>query len=171
MQEVQVKVAFIIGSQSDKKRIPKGFYEMLDAVLTKDGWETHMASAHRHIDPNQDDTLMSLCNDLLDREIRYFIAAAGGGSCGLPGAVSGLVMDRGGVVIGVPLDSEGLQSVIGLPPGIPCACPGVGEWGLLNAAQLACQILAVNSASIQLDLNKFRELKPKRVIRNFEIRP
>jgi phosphoribosylaminoimidazole carboxylase PurE protein len=57
-------------------------------------------------------------------------------------------------VIGVPIDAsplgglDALLSTVQMPPGVPVATVAIGKGGALNAAALACQILALSDEKL-----------------------
>jgi 5-(carboxyamino)imidazole ribonucleotide mutase len=138
-----MKAAIIFGSQSDK-----GVMKKAADVLREAGVEfsAHVLSAHR-------------TPELLSRTIRELEAAgaeviiAGAGlAAHLPGVIASQTLVP---VIGVPIASGGLGgldsllAMVQMPRPIPVATVGVDN--AANAAQLACQILAL----------KYPELKEK----------
>jgi 5-(carboxyamino)imidazole ribonucleotide mutase len=91
------------------------------------------------------------------RGLKVIIAGAGG-SAHLPGMIASLTTLP---VIGVPIESHNLKgmdsllSIVQMPSGIPVACVAIN--GSLNAAILACQILALSSENIASDVADFRK--------------
>jgi phosphoribosylaminoimidazole carboxylase PurE protein len=77
---------------------------------------------------------------------QVFVCAAGM-AAHLAGAVASLTTRP---VIGIPLASgplsgfDALLSTVQMPPGVPVATVAVGPAGALNAAWLACRILALS---------------------------
>ena len=65
-------------------------------------------------------------------------------------------------MIGVPLDSSGLNgvdalySIVQMPAGIPVACVAVGSAGAKNAAYLAAEILGLKYPKILKAYEKYR---------------
>jgi 5-(carboxyamino)imidazole ribonucleotide mutase len=64
-------------------------------------------------------------------------------------------------VIGVPIESRNLKgmdsllSIVQMPSGIPVACVAIN--GSINAAILACQILAISSKRISAAVEAYRK--------------
>jgi phosphoribosylaminoimidazole carboxylase PurE protein len=91
------------------------------------------------------------------RGLKVIIAGAGG-SAHLPGMIASLTTLP---VIGVPIVSHNLNgvdsllSIVQMPSGIPVACVAIN--GSINAAILACQILALGSKGISADVEDYRK--------------
>jgi 5-(carboxyamino)imidazole ribonucleotide mutase len=140
-----MKAAVIFGSQSDKPVMKKAA-----ELLRKMGvdFSVHVLSAHR-----VPELLSKTIKDLETRGIEVIIAGAGL-AAHLPGVIASQTLIP---VIGVPISSgslgglDALLSIVQMPRPIPVATVGVDN--AANAAQLACQILAV----------KYPELKEKLV--------
>ena len=138
-----MKVAIIFGSQSDKPVVKKAA-----DVLHEMGVEfsAHVLSAHR-----VPELLSETLKRLEAEEVEVIIAGAGL-AAHLPGVIASQTLIP---VIGLPISSGGLGgldalfSIVQMPKPIPVATVGVDNGA--NAAQLACQILAV----------KYPELKEK----------
>jgi phosphoribosylaminoimidazole carboxylase PurE protein len=102
------------------------------------------------------------------RGLKVIIAGAGG-SAHLPGMIASLTTLP---VIGVPIVSHNLNgvdsllSIVQMPSGIPVACVAIN--GSINAAILACQILALGSKSISDDVEDYRKDLYHSVIRKRE---
>jgi 5-(carboxyamino)imidazole ribonucleotide mutase len=102
------------------------------------------------------------------RGLKVIIAGAGG-SAHLPGMIASLTTLP---VIGVPIESHNLKgmdsllSIVQMPSGIPVACVAIN--GAINAAILACQILALSSKGISNDVEGFRKNLCKSVIEKRE---
>ena len=84
----------------------------------------------------------------------------------LPGAVAAYTTLP---VIGIPLDSGGLQgldsllSVVQMPPGVPVATVAIGRAGAQNAALLAAQILALGDTRLAEALKKSKRIEAETV--------
>ena len=138
-----MKAAIIFGSQSDKSVMKKAA-----DVLREMGVEfsSHVLSAHRVPE------LLSETLKRLEAEGAEVIIAGAGLAAHLPGVIASQTLVP---VIGVPISSGGLGgldallSIVQMPRPIPVATVGVDN--AANAAQLACQILAL----------KYPELKEK----------
>lgn len=132
-----MQIATVIGSDSDVRLVREsGMHEVFDAVGVS--VPVHVISCHRN--PTE---LDRFCRDV---PVDIYIAAAGL-AAGLPGAITAATSMRR-VVIGVPLDDYGIDSVIRLPGGVPVLTAGVGKAGLRNAAIAACQIAALTDPEI-----------------------
>ena len=138
-----MKVAIIFGSKSDQSVMKKA------ADLFKETgveYSAHVLSAHRVPE------LLSATIKELEAEGVEVIIAGAGLAAHLPGVIASQTLIP---VIGVPVSSGGLGgldallSIVQMPKPIPVAAVGVDN--AANAAQLACQILAL----------KYPELKEK----------
>ena len=140
-----MKAAIIFGSQSDQSVMKKAA-----DVLREMGVEysAHVLSAHRVPE------LLAETLKRLEAEGVELIIAGAGLAAHLPGVIASQTILP---VIGVPVSSGGLGgldallSIVQMPKPIPVATVGVDN--AANAAQLACQILAL----------KYPELKEKLV--------
>jgi len=141
-----MKAAIIFGSQSDKpiaKKAAGVFREMgVD-------FSAHVLSAHR-----VPELLSQTLKNLEDEGTEVIIAAAGL-AAHLPGVIASQTIIP---VIGLPISSGGLGgldallSIVQMPRPIPVATVGIDN--AANAAQLACQILAL----------KYPELRQKLIL-------
>jgi 5-(carboxyamino)imidazole ribonucleotide mutase len=130
-----MKVAIIFGSQSDKPIMKKAA-----EVLREMGVDycARVLSAHRTPE------LLSAALKELESEGVELIIAGAGLAAHLPGVIASQTLLP---VIGVPIASGGLGgmdallSMVQMPRPIPVATVGVDN--AANAAQLACQILAL----------------------------
>jgi phosphoribosylaminoimidazole carboxylase PurE protein len=111
-----------------------------------------IVSAHR-----TPDLMFEYAKTAKRRGLKVIIAGAGG-SAHLPGMIASLTTLP---VIGVPIESHNLNgvdsllSIVQMPSGIPVACVAIN--GSINAAILACQILALGSKSISADVEDYRK--------------
>jgi len=155
----EARIGILMGSNSDFPVMEK-----TGKILKKFGvrFEMHVMSAHRTPELVQD-----YVKNAPQRGIQVFIAAAGG-AAHLAGAVAAHTTHP---VIGVPLNAtslngmDALLSTVQMPPGMPVATVAVGEFGAVNAALLAIQILALNDSKLASDLQSYRE-EMKRKIRD-----
>jgi phosphoribosylamine--glycine ligase len=85
--------------------------------------------------------------DRFCREVPVDVCIAAGLAAGLPGVIAAATSMRR-VIIGVPLDDYGVDSVIRLPAGVPVLTAGVGQAGLRNAAIAAWQAAALADPKI-----------------------
>jgi 5-(carboxyamino)imidazole ribonucleotide mutase len=142
-------VGIIMGSDSDL-RIMNQASEFLDKSHVP--YEIEIVSAHR-----TPELMFDYAKTAEKRGLKVIIAGAGG-SAHLPGMIASLTTLP---VIGVPIEGHNLKgmdsllSIVQMPSGIPVACVAIN--GAINAAILACQILALSSKSIADDVEEFRK--------------
>jgi len=140
-----MKVAIIFGSQSDKPIVKKAADVLREMGVQ---FSAHVLSAHRVPE------LLAETLKQLEAEGTEVIIAGAGLAAHLPGVIASKTLIP---VIGLPISSGGLGgldallSIVQMPKPIPVATVGVDNGA--NAAQLACQILAI----------KYPELKEKLV--------
>jgi len=144
------KIAFLIGSESDKKvvehSVPYFEYFNID-------FEIIVMSAHRNSTNVHEFSTNAKSNG-------YSILVCGAGMAAhLAGAVkSNTVLP----VIGVPLPGgmmdglDSLLSTVQMPKGVPVATVSVGKAGAINAAVLCAEILALNNNNILEKLISFK---------------
>ena len=146
-----------MGSQSDYKTM-----KIIEKTLEKMGvsFETKIISAHRT--PKR---MYEYAKSAERNSIGVIIAGAGG-SAHLPGMIAALTSIP---VLGVPIESKKLKgldsllSIVQMPKGIPVGTLAIGEDGALNAALLACAIIANNNPVVKMKLNKWRLSQTKSV--------
>lgn len=149
-----------MGSDSDLK-IMNQASEFLDKSHVL--YEMEIVSAHR-----TPELMFDYAKTAKKRGLKVIIAGAGG-SAHLPGMIASLTTLP---VIGVPIESHNLKgmdsllSIVQMPSGIPVACVAIN--GAINAAILACQILALSSKSISDDVEDFRKNLYNSVIKKRE---
>lgn len=142
-------VGIIMGSDSDLKVMIQAS-EFLEKNHVP--YEMEIVSAHR-----TPDLMFEYAKTAKRRGIKVIIAGAGG-SAHLPGMIASLTTLP---VIGVPIESHNLNgvdsllSIVQMPSGIPVACVAIN--GSINAAVLACQILALSSKNISADVEDYRK--------------
>jgi 5-(carboxyamino)imidazole ribonucleotide mutase len=144
-----MKVAIIFGSQSDK-----GIMKKAVDVLREMGvdFTAHVLSAHRVPE------LLSATLKNLEADGVEVIIAGAGLAAHLPGVIASQTIIP---VIGVPISSGGLGgldsllSIVQMPKPIPVATVGVDN--AANAAQLACQILALKYPEMKEKLKSARQ--------------
>lgn len=142
-------VGIIMGSDSDLKVMIQA-----SEFLKKNHvpYEMEIVSAHR-----TPDLMFEYAKTAKRRGLKVIIAGAGG-SAHLPGMIASLTTLP---VIGVPIESHNLNgvdsllSIVQMPSGIPVACVAIN--GSINAAVLACQILALSSKNISADVEDYRK--------------
>jgi 5-(carboxyamino)imidazole ribonucleotide mutase len=104
-----------------------------------------------------------------DRGIKVIIAAAGM-AAHLPGVVASMTPLP---IIGVPIKSsiegiDALYAIVQMPPGIPVATVAIN--GALNAAILACQIIAAGDEAVMQQVIDYKaSLKNKIIQANKEL--
>lgn len=149
-----------MGSDSDLK-IMNQASEFLDKCHVL--YEMEIVSAHR-----TPELMFDYAKTAKKRGLKVIIAGAGG-SAHLPGMIASLTTLP---VIGVPIETHNLKgmdsllSIVQMPSGIPVACVAIN--GAINAAILACQILALSSKSISADVEDFRKNLYNSVIKKRE---
>lgn len=142
-------VGIIMGSDSDLKVMIQAS-EFLEKNHVP--YEMEIVSAHR-----TPDLMFEYAKTAKRRGLKIIIAGAGG-SAHLPGMIASLTTLP---VIGVPIVSHNLNgvdsllSIVQMPSGIPVACVAIN--GSINAAILACQILALGSKGISSDVEDYRK--------------
>jgi 5-(carboxyamino)imidazole ribonucleotide mutase len=142
-------VGIIMGSDSDVKVMIQAS-EFLEKNHVP--YEMEIVSAHR-----TPDLMFEYAKTAKRRGLKVIIAGAGG-SAHLPGMIASLTTLP---VIGVPIVSHNLNgvdsllSIVQMPSGIPVACVAIN--GSINAAILACQILALGSKGISADVEDYRK--------------
>jgi len=148
MEVVKMKVAIIMGSDSDLEVVRKGLKVLKDFGVE---FEVRVLSAHRT--PHQ---AVEYAMGLEERGFDVIIGAAGK-AAHLPGVLAGVTNLP---VIGLPIKSstmdglDSLLSIVQMPSGVPVATVAIN--GAENAALLAVQILGVKSADLRA---KFKEYK------------
>ena len=136
-----MKVAIIFGSQSDKPIVKKAADVFKEMGVD---FSAHVLSAHRVPE------LLSETLKRLEAEGTEVIIAAAGLAAHLPGVIASQTLIP---VIGLPINSGGLGgldallSIVQMPKPIPVATVGVDN--AANAAQLACQILALKYPALK----------------------
>lgn len=136
MQNSDIDIAIILGSQSDEKAMEEaGLLGLLDDFQVS--WELSILSAHRH-----GHKLMDYCYNLAQKRVKAIIAVVGL-KADLPSAIKANLPFV--PVIGVPLiNSDGfcdLDGLIHMPPGLPVMVVGKGKEGIVNAGYAALAIL------------------------------
>ena len=147
---MMVKVAIIMGSQSDLKIMQ----EAADALKMFDvSFEMTIVSAHR-----TPERMRTYAKEAKARGIKVIVAGAGG-AAHLPGMVASYTTLP---VIGVPIKSsnsidgwDSVLSILQMPGGVPVATVALN--GAKNAGILAAQILALHDTSIAGKLEAYKE--------------
>ncbi len=144
-------IAIVMGSKTDAPYMQES--EKLLQTLGIEH-EVLVMSAHRTPDKVREFALSAR-----QRGIEVIIAGAGGAAA-LPGALKAYTSIP---VIGVPLPTsemkgtDSLYAIAMLPPGVPVACMGIGNWGARNAALLAAEILALKHENIRAAYEAYRK--------------
>ena len=140
-------VSIIMGSTSDLPVMEKAakFLEEMQVPF-----EMNALSAHRT--PQE---VEEFASGAQDRGLRVIIAGAGMAAA-LPGVIAASTTLP---VIGVPIKGmlDGLDamfSIIQMPPGIPVATVGVN--GAMNAAILACEMIALGDAEMASKMEVYK---------------
>lgn len=146
-KKMKPEVSIIMGSTSDLPVMEKAA-SFLDSLQVP--FEMMALSAHRT--PVE---VEEFARGAASRGIKVIIAAAGM-AAHLGGVIASLTTLP---VIGVPIRSsfdglDALLAIVQMPPGIPVATVGVN--GALNAAILACQILALSDPEIAKRINEYK---------------
>lgn len=133
------RVLILVGSESDRPVMEKGFAVLDDAGVE---YEFIVSSAHR--DPVRTAELASGA-----RDAGFGVVICGAGlSAALPGVVAA---HTDLPVIGVPVSAgtlgglDALLSIVQMPPGVPVATVGIDN--SRNAAHLALRILRLAGAA------------------------
>jgi 5-(carboxyamino)imidazole ribonucleotide mutase len=153
-------VGIIMGSDSDLQVMNQAS-EFLEKNHVP--YEMQIVSAHR-----TPELMFEYAKSAKKRGLRVIIAGAGG-SAHLPGMIASLTTLP---VIGVPIESHNLKgidsllSIVQMPTGIPVACVAID--GSINAAILACQILALSSKNISTYVEEYRKNLHHSVIKKRE---
>jgi 5-(carboxyamino)imidazole ribonucleotide mutase len=146
----QAPVAIIMGSQSDWATM-RHCAETLDALGV--GYETRIVSAHR-----TPDRLVAFSKGARDAGFKVIVAGAGG-AAHLPGMTAAMTPLP---VFGVPVESHALSghdsllSIVQMPAGIPVGTLAIGRSGAVNAALLACAVLALGDPALAGRLDAWR---------------
>ena len=149
------KVAIILGSENDKKYV-EGSFKYFDFFNIKP--EVHVISAHRN--PSEVGVFASEAH-----KNGYSILI---GSAGIAAQLAGALKAHSILpVIGVPLPggiSDGMDALLAtvqMPKGVPVATMSVGKHGMINAAILCAEILALNNSGLSDKLLEFKKMGAK----------
>jgi phosphoribosylaminoimidazole carboxylase PurE protein len=153
-----VKVAVVIGSASDREAIAPCVATLCELGVSH---EIKVLSAHR-----TPDELARYVVTLADRGFGVVVAAAG-----LAALLARAIAARATLpVIGVPLEVgplKGLDALLAtaqMPAGVPVAAMGIGQAGVVNAALLAAQIVALADPPLGERLRARRETDARKVL-------
>jgi 5-(carboxyamino)imidazole ribonucleotide mutase len=144
-------VGIIMGSRSDWETM-RHAARTLEALEVPH--EAKVVSAHRT--PQR---LYDYAAAAQGRGLKVVIAGAGG-AAHLPGMCAAMTAVP---VLGVPVESKALSgmdsllSIVQMPAGIPVGTLAIGKAGAINAALLACAMLATTDAALATRLAAWRE--------------
>ncbi len=139
-----------MGSQSDWT-VMRRAAETLTALGV--GYDARIVSAHR-----TPDRLVTFAKGAKSEGFKVVIAGAGG-AAHLPGMTAAFTMLP---VFGVPVPSrtlagqDSLLSIVQMPAGVPVGALAIGESGAINAALLACAVLALSDDALGARLEAWR---------------
>jgi len=149
-------VSIIMGSDSDMPVM-----SMAGDMLKEFGilHEVRIFSAHR-----SPEATAKFAKGAKNKGIKVIIAGAGG-AAHLAGVVAAHTVLP---VIGVPMETrldgmDSLLSTVQMPSGVPVATVSIGKAGAVNAAILAAQIIAVNSASLTKKLEAYKKALVRKI--------
>jgi len=157
MQENQVQVAIVMGSNSDWPVMRQAAESLADFGVA---YEAQVVSAHR-----TPELMFEFAEKAQARGIKVIIAGAGG-AAHLPGMIAAKTTLP---VLGVPVPSrylkgqDSLLSIVQMPKGVPVATFAIGEAGAANAGLFAISMLANENAELAQKLTEFRETQKERV--------
>lgn len=148
--EALVSVAIIMGSRSDWPTLSHAAATLEKLEVAH---EVRIVSAHR-----TPERLAAYAKAARERGVQVIIAGAGG-AAHLPGMCAAFTPLP---VLGVPVESavlagvDSLLSIVQMPPGIPVGTLAIGRAGAINAALLACAILALSDPDLARRLDAWR---------------
>lgn len=152
------RVGVVMGSRSDWETM-RHACEYLDRLGV--AHEARVVSAHR-----TPDLLFAYAEGAIARGLVAIIAGAGG-AAHLPGMLASKTRLP---IFGVPVQSQALNgldsllSIVQMPAGIPVATFAIGRAGAVNAALLACAMLATTDAALAGRLEAFRREQTEAVV-------
>lgn len=151
-----MKVAIIMGSDSDFQVVEKGYNILKDFGVEVD---VRVISAHR-----TPDEAINFAKNAEQNGYELLIGAAGK-AAHLPGVLAGCTPLP---VIGVPIRSteldgmDALLAIVQMPPGVPVATVAIN--GADNAALLAVQILSVKYDELKIKFKEYKKQMAEKVI-------
>jgi 5-(carboxyamino)imidazole ribonucleotide mutase len=155
---MQVLVGVIMGSRSDWETMSHAAHTLETLGVP---FEVRVVSAHR-----TPDLLFEYAGGARDRGLEVIIAGAGG-AAHLPGMAAAKTSLP---VLGVPVESKALKgmdsllSIAQMPAGIPVGTLAIGRAGAVNAALLACAILANKYPAYHDALQRYRAAQTQAVL-------
>ena len=144
-------VGVIMGSTSDWETMQHACATLAELEVP---FEKQVVSAHR-----TPDRLFEYASSAESRGLKVIIAGAGG-AAHLPGMCASKTHLP---VLGVPVQSKALSgidsllSIVQMPAGIPTGTLAIGRAGAINAALLACSILALHHVALRSKLIEYRD--------------
>ncbi|TWH82706.1 5-(carboxyamino)imidazole ribonucleotide mutase [Sedimentibacter saalensis] len=151
-----MKVAIIMGSDSDFQVVEKGYNILKDFGVEVD---VRVISAHR-----TPDEAINFAKNAEQNGYELLIGAAGK-AAHLPGVLAGCTPLP---VIGVPIRSteldglDALLAIVQMPPGVPVATVAIN--GADNAALLAVQILSIKYEDLRMKFKEYKKQMAEKVI-------
>ncbi len=145
-----MKVAILLGSQSDEKYITTSFDYFTYFGIS---YEVHFLSAHRN-----------------PQEVAHFASSARAngftaliGGAGMAAHLAGALAAHSDLpILGVPMPGgvsdgmDALLSTVQMPKGVPVATFAVGKAGMVNAEIFTAQMLSLTNKDLQEKLSKFK---------------
>ena len=146
------QVSVVMGSTSDYTTLQRTSKTLMELGVS---FEERVVSAHR-----TPERLYEYARTARKRGIKVIIAGAGG-AAHLPGMIASMTTLP---VLGVPVKSEtsgvggldSLLSIVQMPRGVPVGTLTIGDAGAMNAALLACSIIALGNPDISKRLDDWR---------------
>jgi len=145
-----LKVAIIIGSESDKK-----YFNGIEEYLEYFGIDSDFKVLSAHRNPEK---VADFAKKAHEKGIEVIIAAAGM-AAHLPGVIASYTLLP---VIGVPIPGsdlagiDSLLSIVQMPSGIPVATVSTGKTGAKNSIILAARILSLKYEKLKEKLELFK---------------
>jgi len=148
-------VSIIMGSTSDLPVMEKAMTFLNDMKVP---FEVNALSAHR-----TPEAVEQFAKNAEGRGVRVIIAGAGMAAA-LPGVIAASTTLP---VVGVPIKGsvldgmDALYSILQMPPGIPVATVAIN--GALNAAILACQMIALADSQLAEKMRQYKANLGKKI--------
>ena len=154
------RIGVVMGSRSDWETMQHAAELLAELGVAH---EVQVVSAH-----HTPDLLFQYAEQAVDRGIQVIIAGAGG-AAHLPGMLAAKTRLP---VFGVPVQSKALNgmdsllSIAQMPAGIPVGTLAIGRAGAVNAALLACAVLALHDPALARALEGYRARQTRNVLDN-----
>ncbi|MBQ1774468.1 MAG: 5-(carboxyamino)imidazole ribonucleotide mutase [Prevotella sp.] len=148
-------VSIIMGSTSDLPVMEKAMTFLNDMEVP---FEVNALSAHR-----TPEAVEQFAKNAEGRGVRVIIAGAGMAAA-LPGVIAASTTLP---VVGVPIKGsvldgmDALYSILQMPPGIPVATVAIN--GAMNAAILACQMIALGDSQLAEKMRQYKANLGKKI--------